>query len=444
MPARTPQKRRENGGSQMSARAQYPLPVAGPEDEGFSSERLAQIRPQLQKYIDEKKVPNLVTLVARHGKVVHYEAQGYMDFESKRPVGKDTIFRLYSNSKPVAGVATMILLEEGKLTLDDPVARYIPAFGNPRVRFTGRPEGNEPTPTMTLVPTVPARRGITIRDCLRNTTGLPTPQVVPMAFLTEYRDTMMALGWYPGSKPKSMSFREQVELEARLPLSFQPGTDFIYHVGYPVLGVVLEQVAGRTLEEFYQERIFKPLGMKDTSFYLPKGKLGRFPVCYRPERQGKEWKLVVQERPETSAKVTGTRVHFGAGGDMGGLLSTVGDYARFGQMLLNGGELDGVRILGRKTVELMTASHTGAIVIPMTGRGFGFGMGVGVHTGGSWRPVMRSIGAYGWGGAAGTTYFGDPKEGIVAVCFTQVLTHTMMPGNTYQEDFERLVYQALT
>jgi CubicO group peptidase (beta-lactamase class C family) len=421
----------------------WPLPFVRPEEAGFSSQRLAQIRPGLQKYIDEQKVPNLVTLVARHGKVVHYDAQGYMDFESKKPVGKDTIFRLYSNSKPVTGVATMILYEEGRLTLDDPIAKYIPAFKNTVVRFTGRPEGNEPAPTITLVPTIPARRGITIRDCLRNTTGLATPQRVPMAFLTEYRDTMMALGWYPGSKPKPMNFRERVELQARLPLSFQPSTDFEYYVGYPVIGVVIEQIVGKTLEEFYQERIFKPLGMKDTSFYLPGAKLARFPACYRPERQGREWELVVAERPETSEKVTGPKIYFGAGGDMGGILSTAADYARFAQMLLNGGELDGVRILGRKTVELMTASHTGPIIIPMTGRGFGFGMGVGVHTGGSWRPIMRSIGAYGWGGAAGTTYFADPKEDLIAVCFTQVLMHTMMPGNTYQEAFERLVYQSL-
>jgi len=149
------------------------------------------------------------------------------------------------------------------------------------------------------------------------------------------------------------------------------------------------------------------------------------------------------ERPENSEKVTGPKIHFGAGGDMGGVLSTIADYARFAQMLLNGGELDGVRILGRKTVELMTSSHTGNIFIPMVGHGFGFGMGVGVHTGGRWAPRIRSFGAYGWGGAAGTIYFADPKENLLTMCFTQVFTHLMMPENTYQEEFERLVYQAL-
>jgi len=428
----------------MSTRrnSEWPLPFAKPEEVGFSSERLARIRPALQKFIDQQKIPNLVTLVARHGKVVHFDAQGYMDFDSKKPASKDTIFRLYSNSKPITGVATMILYEEGLLDLDDPVSKYIPAFKNPVVRVSDTTEGAVANP-LSMIPTVPARRGITIRDCLRNTTGLATPQRSPMSFMIEFRDVMIELGWYPGSTPSKATFRERVEAQAKLPLSFQPGTEFEYHVGYPVVGVVIETIVGKTLEEFYQERIFRLLRMKDTSFYLPGRKVNRFPACYQPKREGREWKLAVVERPETSEKVKGPKVYFGAGGDMGGILSTVADYARFGQMLLNGGELDGVRILGRKTVELMTASHTGNIFIPMLGHGFGFGMGVGVHTGGRWAPRIRSVGAYSWGGAAGTTYFADPKEGLLAICFTQVLTHLMMPENTYQEEFERLVYQAL-
>jgi len=422
--------------------SEWPSPFAKPEEVGVSSERLARIRPALQKFIDQRKVPNLVTLVARHGKVVHFDAQGYMDFDSQKPASKDTIFRLYSNSKPITGVATMILYEEGLLNLDDPVSKYIPAFKNPMVRVSDTTERAVVNP-LSMIPTVPARRGITIRDCLRNTTGLATPQRSPMSFMTEFRDVMIELGWYPGSAPSKATFRERVEAQAKLPLSFQPGTEFEYHVGYPVIGVVIETIVGKTLEKFYQERIFRPLGMKDTSFYLPKRKLNRFPACYQPKREGREWKLAIVERAETSEKVKGPKVYFGAGGDMGGILSTVADYARFAQMLLNGGELDGVRILGRKTVELMTASHTGNIFIPMLGHGFGFGMGVGVHTGGRWAPRIRSVGAYGWGGAAGTTYFADPKEGLLAVCFTQVLTHLMMPENTYQEEFERLVYQAL-
>jgi CubicO group peptidase (beta-lactamase class C family) len=420
--------------------SEWPLPFAKPEEVGLSSERLARIRPALQEFIDQKKVPNLITLVARHGKVVHFDAQGYMDFDSKKSASKDTIFRLYSNSKPITGVATMILYEEGLLNLDDPVSKYIPAFKNQRVHVSETTEGAVVNPLL-MIATVPARRGITIRDCLRNTTGLATPQRAPMSFMRPFKDVMIELGWYPDSLPSKASFRERVEALAKLPLNFQPGTEFEYHVGYPVMGVIIETIVGKTLEEYYQERIFRPLGMKDTSFYLSKRKLNCFPPLYQPKLENGEWKLAIVERPETSEKVKGPKIYFGAGGDMGGILSTVADYTRFAQMLLNGGELDGVRILSRKTVELMTSSHTGNIFIPMLGHGFGFGMGVGVHIGGRWAPRIRSVGAYGWGGAAGTNYFADPKEGLLAVCFTQVLGQLTMLD--YQEEFERLVYQAL-
>jgi len=233
-----------------------------------------------------------------------------------------------------------------------------------------------------------------------------------------------------------------VEALAKLPLESQPGTRFEYQVGYPVVGTVLEIVTGKTLEEFYQERIFRPLGMKDTSFYLPRNKLDRFPTLYRPVREDGGWKLSVAEVPETSEKVTGPKTHFEAGGGAGGVLSTAADYTRFAQMLLNGGELDGTRIISRKTVELMTNSHTGDVPLSIPGPGFGFGMGVGVYLGGG-IPIMRSVGTYGWGGAAGTTYFADPKEDLICVCFSQVFMHQVMINNTYQEEFERLVYQSL-
>lgn len=234
-----------------------------------------------------------------------------------------------------------------------------------------------------------------------------------------------------------------VEALARLPLESHSGTQFEYHVGYPVVGTVIEIVTGKTLEEFYQERIFKPLGMKDTSFYLPRNKLDRFSILYRPVHESGKWKLSVAEKPETSEKVTGPRTYFEAGGGAGGVLSTAADYARFAQMLLNGGELDGVRILGRKTVELMTSSHTGdMLLLPIPGPGFGFGMGVGVYKGGG-IPIMRSVGTFGWSGMAGTICFADSREDLICVCFTQVFMHEVMIDNIYQEEFERLVYQAL-
>ena len=428
----------------MTSTRDFPLPFARPQEVGFSTERLARIGPGLRKYIDEQKVPNLVTLVARHGKVVHYEAQGYMDMEARRPVGKDTIFRLYSNTKPITGVAIMMLYEDGKLGLDDPISKWVPSFKDPRVRVFDPPEGMEANASAAGgVLTVPARREVTVRDCLRHTTGLATPNRASLQYITVYRDVLKALGWYPGSERGPRSVKEHVENIGKLPLSFHPGTEWEYHVGYPVLGYVIEQVVGKPLEEFYQERIFKPLGMKDTSFYIQDGGIARFPACYVPRRAPEGWKTTLMERAEESEKVKGPKTFFGAGGDMGGVLSTVGDYARFGQMLLNGGELDGVRLLGRRTVEVMTSNHTRDLRIPLMGAGAGWGLGVGVRTGPGGPSVYRSIGAYGWGGAAGTNYFADPREGIIAVIFTQVFMHRVMPGLLYVEDFERFVYQAL-
>jgi len=421
----------------------WPLPFAEPESVGFSSERLDRIRTAMQKYIDEGKVPCMITLVARHGKIVHFEAQGYMDIESKRPVPKDAVFRLWSNSKPIAGVATMILYEDGLLDLNDPVSKFIPAFKNPTVislDAAGAMGAAQPG----MLPVVPARREITIRDCLRNTTGLANIRRLPIQALARYQDTLIKARLLSGPVEKrATSLREMVENLGSLPLSAQPGTEFQYQVGYPVLGMALETASGMNLEELYQKRIFKPLKMNDSSFYLAEGALDRFTTSYRVGMTPDTANLMVVDRPETSEKVIGPRNWFGAGGDRGGILTTVADYARFAQMLLNGGELDGVRILGRKTVELMTSSHTGPIPIPMLGRGFGFGMGVGVRTGIDALPHLRSVGTYGWGGAAGTGYFADPKEDLFVIYFTQRMGGALIPGGSYAMDMERLVYQSL-
>ena len=396
--------------SPRTSKTAWPLPFAEPEDVGVSSERLARIRPHMDRFINSEMAPNFVTLMARHGKVVHYDAQGYMDFASKKPAGLDTIYRLWSNTKPITGVATMICVEEGLLSLDDPVSKYIPAFKNQRVRM---PAGQGP---MTASPTVPVARDITVRDCLRNTTGLTTARQAPLSHLTEYKEAVSKAGLMGGGGAGG-NLRERLNALAQLPLDCQPGTKFEYQVGYPIAGVVLETVTGQTLQEFYSKRIFQPLGMKDSAFYLEKSKLTRFPTLYRRHRKRGKWKLVVSEEPAKSEKVTGSG-YFEAGGGGGGVLSTAADYARFAQMLLNKGELDGVRIISRKSVEMMTSSHTGGI--DMMGRaGFGFGMGVGVYNGGG-IPIYRSIGTFGWGGAAGTTFFVDPKEDFFAICFSQV------------------------
>ncbi len=422
------------------------LPKAKPEEVGISSERLARIKPAMQKFIERKWLPNAVMLIAREGKIVYHEAIGWQDCEKKTPVKTDSIFRLYSNSKAVTGLATMILYEDGRLTLDDPLSKYIPAFKNPAV--VAQP-GQIPTDGRGMGPmfaTLPARREITLRDCLRNTAGLATPDRAPYWFLMQYKDILPQTGWdLLGTldSPPEKGYLHRAEMFAKLPLITNPGTEFLYHVGYPIIGAVIEIITGKSLEEFYRERIFKPLGMDDTGFYLDKKNLGRFSCCYQPAMEKGAWGRKIYDRAETSEKVKGSGKHCGAGGDMGGLLSTAADYARFGQMLLNGGELDGVRIISRKSVEIMTSSHTKKLNIPMLGDGFGFGMGLGVYSGNSHNPVLRSPGTFGWGGAAGTSFFADPKERLMSVCFTQMFNAMMIPGNNYQEEFERLVYQAL-
>src|SRR4030042_2565471 len=199
-----------------------------------------------------------------------------MDFESRKPAKKDTIYRLWSNSKPITGTATMICVEDGLLNLDDPVSRFIPAFKNQVVRARPAP-GRAP---MMGTTTVPVDRDITVRDCLRNTTGLPTARTVPLSYLNEFKDVIPKSGLLMSPERPLVPIREMVATLAKLPLESQPGTQFDYQVGYPVVGTVLEIVTGQTLEEFYQERIFKPLGMKDTSFYLSRNKLERFPTLY--------------------------------------------------------------------------------------------------------------------------------------------------------------------
>jgi CubicO group peptidase (beta-lactamase class C family) len=413
----------------------WPLPSARPEEVGLSSQRLARIVPGMQKFINMGIIPNAITLVARHGKVVHYQAQGYMDLTEKTPAKTDMICRLWSNSKPIAGVATLICVEDGLVNLDDSVAKYIPAFKNQVVR-SAVVKGKGIT-------TIPAARDMTIRDLLRNTTGLTSPRYAPLAYLKDFAKVVEKSGLLDDPEKVSGTIRHKVEALARLPLEGHPGTQYEYGAGYPTLGVILELVTGKTPEIFYQERIFKPLGMNDTSFHLPLNKIDRYPALYRPVHNFGKWELGIVEKPETSEKVIGLKNYYEPGGGGGGVLSTVADYSRFAQMLLNGGELEGIRILGRKTVELMTANHTGNLVLPHPGAGFAFGLGVGVYTG-TTDPAWRSVGTYGWSGAAGTTFFVDPKEDLMAICFSQIFTHDVNPENTFQAEFERLVYQSLT
>ena len=409
-----------------------PLPAGDPESLGFDSARLSRIGPAMQEYMDDRRVPNLITLVARRGQLAHLDARGVLDFDTGVPAPADTLCRMYSNTKPVTSVATMILFERGVLSPDDPVSRFLPEFSNSRVRVASDP-----------LTTEPARRPITIRDCIANTTSFSDAATIPSFYRQQYEEALQTLGWIPpDDDAPAPSVRKRMRALAQIPLAAHPGERFVYHAGYPVLGAILAEVCGQPLDAFFRDNIFEPLRMVDTDFYLKEGALDRFGTCYAPSQEGGEIRLVAADRAATSEKHLGPRTEFGVGGDGGGILSTAGDYARFGQMLLNGGELDGARILGRKTVEMMLGNHTAELRTPLD-PGFHWGLGVSVYHGRGGFPLMRSVGTYGWGGAAGTTYFADPREELVAVCLTQVLNHGMIPDNNYSETFQRLVYQAL-
>lgn len=390
------------------------LSIGNPEDVGFSSERLARIAPIMQEYIDQQLVPCTIILVARHGKIVHFEAQGWKDVDARVPVKKDDIFRMFSMTKPITSVAVLILYEEGRLQLDDPVSLYIPTFKNQVVTADDE--------------TVPAEREITIRDILTHTSG--TIGLGPgMTLIPDLNET----------SPIS----EIVDNIAKLPLSFQPGTSWEYGFGHEIAGVVVEVVSGKTLDEFFRERIFEPLGMKDSSFYLPEDKISRLIPIYTRMKEGDAWKLqLLGPAFFSSDKVNGPKVQFGGGGWGGGVLSTIQDYARFAQMLLNGGELDGVRILGRKTVQLMSTIHSGDFPISY-GPGWGFGYGLGILEDITGIPNVGSVERFGWGGAASTYFFVDPEEDMIAILFTQVMGATKPLRFKPNHTFDTLVYSAL-
>jgi len=407
------------------------LPMAKPEDVGFSSQRLARIGPAMQKYIDARMIPGVVTLVARHGCTVHFESRGLMDIEANKPVKNDTIFRIMSMTKPIACVGLMMLYEEGYFLLNQPISRYLPFFKNMVVKKRESTEA--------------ANREITFRDCLTHTAGFSMAEyrkIFPIAALKAGQRPLK-----PGIQEKTINtlpppqktVEESVKLLAKAPLNFHPGTDWEYHPGHDVIGVLIEKISGQRLDKFLQERILTPLKMKDSHFYLPKEKVDRFAAGYVYEHN--DWGMFgLIDSPATSVKVVGPKTFFPAGS---GLLSSAADYARFAQMLLNGGVLDGNRILGRKTIELMTTNHTGNFNIYPKGPGFGYGLGFFVRLNISEAPWPGTPGTYGWGGAYCTSYFADPKEDLFGLQFTQVLDALQNPELLIRPDFERMVYQAL-
>ena len=407
-------------------RAEAP-PAAAPESVGLSSERLARLHAGMQQYVDAGRVSGVVTYVARNGRVVDLQAYGKADVESGRAMKTDTIFRVASQTKAFTSVSVMMLVEEGRIGLADPVSKFIPAFEKTTVAVPPPPGAVAGSP----VSVVPAKRPITIRDLLTHTAGIsyghgPAQEQWKAAGIQD---------WYFADRSEPVS--AVVERMAVLPMDAQPGEKYVYGYNTDILGVVVEKVSGLTLAEFIQKRITGPLGLVDTQFYLPPAQKDRLATVYA----AKDGRIERATDPKTGQGhyVEGPRVGFAGGA---GLLSTARDYGRFVQMLLNGGEIDGVRLLGPKTVELMTANHVGTLFAERgpndAGRGFGLGFDVIEDLGKTGQ--YGSVGAFGWGGAYHTTYWADPKEKMVVLLMTQLL-----PAGTsdLHAKFRALVYQSI-
>lgn len=390
------------------------------EELGFSPDRLARLDAVIESSIDHRQLAGAVMYIARDGQTVHLKAYGLQDVENKQPMAADAIFRIASMSKAVTTIAALMLYEEGRFLLNDPVSKYIPAFANSVVAVPP-PAGSAPEVKYT---TVPAARPISIRDLMRHTAGLTYGDGLAAE---EYKKANLS-GWYFADHDEPIG--AAIDRLGKLPLHGQPGEAWQYGFGTDVLGRLVEVVSGLPLDRFIEERITGPLKMVDTSFFLPAGKESRLANVYGVEKG----QLVLKEAASKSDYVQGPRRCFSGGA---GLLSTIGDYGRLLQMLLNEGELDGVRLLSPKTVALMRANHTG----DKYGRDtHGFGLGFWVNDDPGAYGELGSEGAYGWGSAYFPQYLVDPKEGIVAIFMTQLRP---TGGLTLNQRFKVLMYQAL-
>jgi CubicO group peptidase (beta-lactamase class C family) len=402
------------------------LPSAKPEQVGFSSERLERIGHVLKADVAKGQIPGAVALVARKGRVAYFEAVGFRDKATGAPMGKDAIFRIYSMTKPIASVAAMVLVEEGKVVLTDPVSKFLP----PLTKLEVAVQRFDPVTGKDAYSMVPAEREITIQDLQRHTSGFTYGETSANARVKEAY-AKAGVDW------KDLTGAEQVERLAKVPLAYQPGTVWHYGLSTDVLGRVVEAVSGVTLGQFLQERVFTPLKMTDSGFSVPREKVGRIAEPFEKDpTTGNPIKLIdVTVAPKNES-----------GG--GGGVATTADYARLCQMLLNGGSLDGARILSRTTVRLMTSDHLGPIAnagpSPTTGLlgtpGYGFGLGFAVRGQDGVAAVHGSAGDYTWGGFAGTYFWIDPKEELFGILMTQ------QPGPVrvqYRKIFRQLVYQAI-
>jgi len=404
-------------GARQEAIAECGLTRAIPEEVGLSSARLKRINKVMQGYVDENKLAGLVTVVARRGKIAHFECFGTMDIEANKPMRLDTMFRIYSMSKPITSVAVMMLYEEGHFQLDDAVSKFIPEFKDVKVFVKKSEAGVEVTKP---------EREITIRDLLTHTSGLAYGLNKDTAVDEMYQEEKM-LKW-------DETLEEKVGRLVKLPLANQPRSAWRYSMSVDVLGYLVEEVSGKRLDVFLEERIFRPLGMGDTGFYVPEEKMGRFAELYGREEDGD------LEHNDTLYWGDFSKLpRFLSGG--GGLVSTASDYIRFCQMLLNGGELDGVRLLGRKTVEFMTTNHLPDELIRQRTltKGYGFGLGFAVLMDVAQSGSLGSAGEYKWGGAASTGFWIDPEEELIGILMTQFMPYT----GRFTQEFKVLTYQAI-
>ena len=397
-----------------------------PEAVGLSSQRLARVDSWMLQLVDDGKLAGVSALVARRGQVAYFGCAGLADQARGTAMAADTIVRIYSMTKPLTSVAIMMLYEEGRFQLDDPITRFLPAFRDMRVAAGG---------SLGALDTVPARRDITFRDLLTHTAGLTYGfmQATPVDALYRERGADF--------QSADASLAAVVERAAALPLLAQPGEAWNYSIATDVLGHLVAAISGQPFETFLHERVIAPLGMADTAFHVPPEKHGRFAANYARNAAGG---VTLLDDPGKSRY--GAPRALCSGG--GGLVSTAGDYMRFCQMMLNEGELDGVRLLGRKTVELMTANHLRGDMAAMgqarfsesSYEGIGFGLGFSVMLDPARAQILGSPGEYAWGGAASTAFWVDPAEDMAVILMTQ-----LMPSSAYpiRRELRVLTYAAI-
>lgn len=411
------------------AQSAPPLPSAPPESVGMSSQRLAKISAALKKEVADGSFRGAVVMVARKGKLVYQDAVGMQTAD--KAMQQDTMFRIYSMTKPLVSVAAMMLVEDGRMQLTDPVGKFLPGFDKMQVSVgTKTAEG-------TAYNTVAAERPMTVQDLLRHTAGLAYGEITQN---TPVKEGLERAGVYRKDldyEARGMTPAEQVERLVKVPLAFHPGTTWHYSLASDVLGRVVEAASGKRLGEFLQERLFRPLKMRDTAFSVPQAKMARLAEPLETDRfSGRPNKLIDVSAPPAND----------SGG--AGAVSTAGDYVRFSQMLLNGGALEGARVMSRTTVRLMTSDHLGSFInqpvqpgeLLLGTKGYTFGLGFAVRQADGVGGVPGSAGEFMWAGYAGTYFFVDPKEQLTAVLMTQAPS----PNRAYfRKMLKQLVYQSI-